>query len=157
MSAISDIMTGPLATDRRRSRIRAKAQKTFALLRAHLAVIGGRPAHDRIFGHLGDDVWFSINTAAYRRHAILRRLLPSLPDARTQADFIGAEGDRALQEAFRSYQLIRHIAGRCGRPISRQMRILDFGCGWGRMIRFFMRDVPTAQLYGVDVMPLAID
>jgi ubiquinone/menaquinone biosynthesis C-methylase UbiE len=30
---------------------------------------------------------------------------------------------------------------------------LDFGCGWGRITRFFVKDIEKGQLYGVD--PLA--
>src|SRR6266850_951076 len=29
-------------------------------------------------------------------------------------------------------------------------RLLDFGCGWGRIIRFFLKDVEPSALYGVD-------
>src|SRR6266542_3893503 len=141
----------------RTGRILAKLQGALAIIKARLALARGRLAHDRMFGHLDDDVWFSLNTTAYRRYAILRQVLPSLPDAQTQKNFIGSEGDRALQEAFRAYRLIRRIADRYGRPVTRESRILDFGCGWGRTIRFFMRDVPVTQLHGVDVMPLAIE
>jgi 2-polyprenyl-3-methyl-5-hydroxy-6-metoxy-1,4-benzoquinol methylase len=148
---------GALPAPARTGRARAKAQGALALINARVRVATGRLAHDRVFGHLDDDVWFSVNTTAYRRYAILRQVLPSLPDARIQKDFIGSEGDRALQEAFRAYQVIRRISALCGRPITRESRILDFGCGWGRILRFFMRDVPTTQLHGVDVMPLAVD
>jgi SAM-dependent methyltransferase len=137
--------------------IRAKLQGALALTKARLAIATGGLAHDRMFGHLSDDVWFSVNTTAYRRYEILRQVLPSLPDARTQKDFIGSAGDRALQEAFRMYQVIRLIADRYGRPVTRETRILDFGCGWGRTIRFFMRDAPATRLHGVDLMPLAVE
>lgn len=148
---------GPMTPSAPTGRIRAKVQGALALVRARLAFATGRVAHERVFGHLADDVWFSINTTAYRRYGILQRVLPSLPDPRTQKAFIGSQGDPALWEAFRAYQVIRCIGARCGRPVTGESRILDFGCGWGRTIRFFMRDVPTAQLQGVDVMPLAIE
>ena len=160
-------MTGP-STDRpdqlsaltppaRTGRLRAKMQGALALVKARVAVATGRVAQERVFGHLSDDVWFSVNTTAYRRYAVLRAVLPSLPDAQTQRNFIGSDGDRALEEAFGTYRLIRHLAASSGRPVTRQTRILDFGCGWGRMIRFFMRDVPRDHLQGVDVMPVAVD
>ena len=141
----------------RSGRSRAKLQGLLALIKARLAVARGRFEHDRVFGHLADDVWFSVNTTAYRRYAILRQVLPSLPDAETQRAFIGSEGDLALREAFRAYQLIRRIADRWGRPVARDTRILDFGCGWGRTIRFFMRDASTSNLHGVDLTKQAIE
>jgi 2-polyprenyl-3-methyl-5-hydroxy-6-metoxy-1,4-benzoquinol methylase len=138
-------------------RLRAKMQGALALAKARVAVATGRVAQERVFGHLSDDVWFSVNTTAYRRHAVLRAVLPSLPDPQVQRNFIGNDGDVALGEAFGAYRLIRHLAASCGQPITRETRILDFGCGWGRTIRFFMRDVPSAHLQGVDVMPRAVD
>jgi trans-aconitate methyltransferase len=30
------------------------------------------------------------------------------------------------------------------------VRLLDFGCGWGRIIRYFAKDIPTHLLYGCD-------
>jgi len=53
-------------------------QGALALIKAQAALAGGRPAHHQVFGHLDDDVWFSVNTTAYRRHATLRKILPSL-------------------------------------------------------------------------------
>jgi 2-polyprenyl-3-methyl-5-hydroxy-6-metoxy-1,4-benzoquinol methylase len=132
-------------------------QGALALVKARVAVATGRVAQDRVFGHLSDDVWFSINTTAYRRYAVLRAVLPSLPDAQVQRNFIGSDGDSALGEAFGTYRLIRHLAASLGRPVTRETRILDFGCGWGRTLRFFMRDVPSAHLQGVDVMRDAVD
>jgi hypothetical protein len=31
------------------------------------------------------------------------------------------------------------------------------GCGWGRIIRFFLRDIEPGQLMGIDCLPLAIE
>jgi len=43
-----------------------------------------------------------------------------------------------------------------GRPIDRHSRVLDIGCGWGRITRTFARDVPRENLFGVDIDPSAI-
>ena len=136
--------------------LRRRLQVKLALVKTQLAVASGVIAPHRIFGHVADDVWFSINTTGYRQYGSFRRVLPSLPDPRTQREFIGSDGDRALREAFRVYQLIRHIAAGLGRPVTHRSVVLDFGCGWGRTIRFFMRDTPATQLHGVDVTERAI-
>src|SRR2546428_246393 len=139
------------------SRVRKQIQGALALVKASVALASGHLAHERVFGHVDDDVWFAINTTAYRRYGLLRRVLPSLPDPETQIAFIGSADDRALWEAFRTYQLVRALSARADQPITRASHILDFGCGWGRTIRFFLRDTPAAQLYGVDVMQAAVD
>ncbi|MFT6045071.1 MAG: cyclopropane fatty-acyl-phospholipid synthase-like methyltransferase [Arenicella sp.] len=38
-----------------------------------------------------------------------------------------------------------------------QSAVLDFGCGWGRMLRLLPKYVPTDQLYGVDPWDQSID
>jgi SAM-dependent methyltransferase len=139
------------------TRIRRKLEKEYALLKARVAVAGGmRAPHRWVFGHVDDTVWLDLNTAGYRRHAILRAVLPSLPPERTQIAFIGSSGDGALNEAFRAYRFWKEVAGRNGHPIGPQSRVLDFGAGWGRMLRFFMRDVRPENLLGVDVMEAAV-
>src|SRR5215469_1782957 len=128
---MAHILLSSVTPSTRTGSIKAKMEGAFALIKARLGVASGRLAHHRVFGHLDDDVWFSVNTTAYRKYAILRKVLPSLPDAQTQRHFIGSDGDRALNEAFRAYQLIDRIAARCGRPVTGETTILDVGCGWG--------------------------
>jgi SAM-dependent methyltransferase len=66
-----------------------------------------------------------------------------LPSAELQIRTVGLQGDAALAEAsrFHSFILERLTAQK---PVT-----LDFGVGWGRIIRFFKHD--TDQLIGVDV------
>jgi len=40
--------------------------------------------------------------------------------------------------------------------VSRDSAVLDFGCGWGRMARFFLKDVRSPNLHGMDVDPEVI-
>jgi SAM-dependent methyltransferase len=139
------------------SPLRSKIEGGRALAAGQLALLTGAVRHDRIFGGASDDVWFALNTHAYRRWGLLRKLLPALPDEATQRAFIGNAGDDALREAFRFYQIVRTLAARHGSPINGKARVLDVGCGWGRTLRFFLRDVPASQLHGVDVLPKAIE
>ena len=61
----------------------------------------------------------------------------------------------ALTEAFAVYQLVkRQVAAHLHGPLA---RILDFGCGWGRIIRFFLRDVEPTNLWGIDCFPQMIE
>ena len=62
----------------------------------------------------------------------------------------GSSGRNTLREGFSFYTLVRGLAADHLGGLSR-CRILDFGCGWGRMLRFFVKDVPTQNLYGSDV------
>jgi 2-polyprenyl-3-methyl-5-hydroxy-6-metoxy-1,4-benzoquinol methylase len=112
--------------------------------------------HD-VFSNIGDYQWLFLNTIGYRRMGFLRQLLPSMPDADVQARYVGKSGDPALLQAFDAYHLFKDLAAQHGHPIQSTSSVLDFGCGWGRILRFFMRDVAPANLVGVDCMPKAIE
>jgi len=67
-----------------------------------------------------------------------------------QENFTGSSAFTTLQEGFRAYQLFkRHYEAHVG-PLGNCRGVLDFGCGWGRIIRFFLRDVRPEKLTGVD-------
>jgi SAM-dependent methyltransferase len=42
-------------------------------------------------------------------------------------------------------------------PFGLSTRVLDFGCGWGRMLRCYLRDVSARNLHGVDVDEKMVD
>lgn len=133
-----------------------RPRKLYTLFKARAAARSGQVDHYRIFQGVGDALWFDLNTAGYRKYPELQAVLPSLPNPNDQKKFIGSSGDTALAEAFRAYLAWRDLAAECGHPITADSRVLDFGCGWGRTLRFFLRDVPADRLTGIDVLPEAI-
>jgi SAM-dependent methyltransferase len=79
---------------------------------------------------------------------------PSPPEPRWQSNFVGMSGATALDDAFVFYQFVKaeyqHVSGR---PVQTDTRVLDFGSGWGRYLLFFMKEVASENLFGVDVDP----
>ena len=76
---------------------------------------------------------------------------PRFPSPQQQANFVGSAYQDALKEAFNFYSLFRGYAAALGAPIARDTTLLDFGCGWGRFLRFFWKHVPPANLHGCHV------
>ena len=74
--------------------------------------------------------------------------MPSAPPAEKQAVFHGTSGDTAIKSAAPVYRYVLDVCQRNG--ISQIKSLLDFGCGWGRFTRLFVRDVEEAGLVGVD-------
>ncbi len=109
-----------------------------------------------VFRDTDPGLWWWCNTHGSRRYPSIASWLPTLPDPNLQTGFIGSAGDTALLEAYRAYRLFLRQAARFGRPIGPQSRVLDFGCGYGRFTRFFMRELPASQLMGADCMPTAV-
>jgi SAM-dependent methyltransferase len=120
-------------------------------LEARLPPRPGATPHD-LFPSVGDEFWLWLNTRGYRQNRDLHDLLPSLPPEYFQRSTNGGRtGDRALEAGFDVYRLFRRLIELHYKPLSECKAILDFGCGWGRVLRFFLKDIPGDVLWGVDM------
>lgn len=104
-----------------------------------------------------DDFWFWLLTDGYSFNSCIQKLLPTMPEERIQLNFTGRSGKNALSEAFAAYQFFKDIAEKHSKPIPDQKAILDFGCGWGRIIRFFLKDLEPSKIFGADCYKEMID
>jgi len=83
--------------------------------------------------------------------------LPSFPDEKIQVMFVGSSWKKALKEGATFYGYCKRLATSYNYPILPNSRVLDFGCGWGRYARFFMKDVRRSHIFGVDIDPDILD
>jgi len=106
---------------------------------------------------LTDEAWHEVVKRSLTERAFEGVELPGFPPAEVQERFVGASYERALDEAFNFYTAIKRAVAEHGGGLGDDSRVLDFGVGWGRILRYFLKDVPETGLYGLDAMPLAID
>jgi SAM-dependent methyltransferase len=111
--------------------------------------VDGKTPFD-VFNGVSDPFWFWLQTEGYRRSAVVRSLLPAMPDEDVQVQFTGNSGDSTLREVFSTYIVFRDLYETHVGPIEECPAVLDFGCGWGRIIRFFLKDIEASRLWGVD-------
>lgn len=76
--------------------------------------------------------------------------LPGFPDEKLQVHWIGRSGAGAIRIAAPFYRLIKHHTELKG-------PLLDFGVGWGRIVRFFLNELSEESLFGVDVNKMILD
>jgi cephalosporin hydroxylase/SAM-dependent methyltransferase len=119
------------------------------------AAAGASP-HER-FGNIDDEFWFWLNTEGYRRSPALQELLPGLPPEQMQLSCTGLAEDDTLKEAFGFYSLVKEIFSQHVEPLNASHKLLEFGCGWGRVLRFFLKDLPPGHLWGVDCYEPVMD
>lgn len=103
-----------------------------------------------LFRNVDDDFYFWLLTEGYSLNPTLRELLPTMPDEQTQTNFTGRSGYATLSQAFLAFRLFKKIINNHCKDIQSCNSILDFGCGWGRIVRFFLKDIGAEGLYGVD-------
>lgn len=102
---------------------------------------------------IDDDTWFELQFSpedALRRYGIV---LPAFPPDDVQLGFTGRSGRSNLQQAFSFY---RYVCAVCRLKDLREPRILDFGGGWGRISRFFLRDTKPEFIFVADCMSEAV-
>lgn len=106
-----------------------------------------------LFRELDDDLWAVLLTREYELYPNIRDLLPGAPEPDLQWMWNGATGLELLSQSKSFYVRVRELNERHGRTGLDEARILDFGCGWGRLTRFFARDAMPGRLFGCDPTP----
>jgi SAM-dependent methyltransferase len=99
---------------------------------------------------LDDDLWALLLTQQYDVFPHVKALLPGVPEPALQEIWNGASGARQAAQSLAFYRVLRPLIG----PGD---RVLDFGCGWGRLTRFLLRDVEPGRLYGCDPVEGILD
>lgn len=109
------------------------------------------------FRSLSDADWFRRLAASVTEKRIDDLEFPGFPPAALQERFVGESGVDALRSAYSFYIFVKTQMQSLGHPLTHASRFLDFGCGWGRFLRFFWRDVDAENLYGCDTQQPILD
>jgi SAM-dependent methyltransferase len=111
-----------------------------------------------LFGGVGQDAWRWLHLEGRERCPFLESYLPGLTgDPELEARWVGSSGTEALAQGFEIYELFRDRHEQHAGPLTPASRVLDFGCGWGRVIRFFLKDIAPENLIGIDQSEVALE
>lgn len=102
--------------------------------------------------HLTTAAWLARLEASIGAPVQHGRVYPGFPDESTQKSFVGSAWAPALAEGFRFYEYVLARAAELKVRLAGG-RHLDFGAGWGRIGRFFLRDFERGDMAAVDVDP----
>jgi len=87
----------------------------------------------------------------------LSRVLPRMASEEVQAAWTAAKGFALLEQTIVFMRLISDRYEKITRKKIRNARILDFGCGYGRLMRLMAYYADPAQIYGCDPWQEVID
>jgi 2-polyprenyl-3-methyl-5-hydroxy-6-metoxy-1,4-benzoquinol methylase len=103
---------------------------------------------------ISDDEWFELQfqqAAALEKYGIE---IPAVPSDDIQLGFTGQTGRSNMQQAFSFYQ---HLRSTCRLEEVVKPSVMDFGGGWGRIARLFLRETTADRICVVDTMKQSID
>lgn len=103
------------------------------------------------FSDLSVDDWYTIVYRSINEPVIDGVEMPRFPHADVQRAYIGAADAGALYVARNFHDYTTKWAAALGHPVGKDSKVLDFGCGWGRVLRFFWHEAAAENLHGVDV------
>ncbi len=87
----------------------------------------------------------------------IRSRMPSMPSDEVQNQWTGNCGWALMTQSLSFVRsLLQFRAEIPGVPIG-ECNVLDFGCGWGRLLRLMLKFVPEQRLFGVDPWDQSID
>ena len=107
--------------------------------------------------NLSDEKWLDTLIESVSTRVINGIEFPGFPPQELQTKFVGSADEHTLREAFTFYKLVKESARKFDNPLRPEGHFLDFGCGWGRFLRFFWKDIDEENLFGCDVDQMIVD
>ncbi len=104
-----------------------------------------------------DEFWLWCLSEGFQSNALLKSLLPDLPDESTQERFTGQSGRETLEQAMGFKSVCLKEINELEFSVSPNNRFLDFGCGWGRITRVFLNTFKPGNIFAVDVLDEAVE
>ncbi|AWI81608.1 hypothetical protein CEW87_20955 [Parazoarcus communis] len=102
---------------------------------------------------LSDEDWQNVLIRSVNMPSYQGFPLPGFPEDALQTGTVGSSNEPALREGFNFYRAVKALCATHGHPLSAATRLLDFGTGWGRYSRIFMKEIAPDNITGVDVDP----
>lgn len=93
-----------------------------------------------------------------RTEGHMRGAFGSLPSEKTQSNFTGLSKQKTFLQALTYLDLCKRRAAEQLKPFNRQVpnKVLDFGCGWGRITQLLALYFKPEHIVGCDVQEQAI-
>lgn len=100
---------------------------------------------------LSDQEWQQALIRSVRIPSFKGFPMPLFPDTGLQEGMVGSSNEGAIIEGMRFYKAVKAACSDHGVKLGADRKLLDFGTGWGRYARIFLKDYRPENITGVDV------
>jgi SAM-dependent methyltransferase len=97
-----------------------------------------------------DTEWLTALLASQNDSIVDSLRFPEFPDKEVQRRTHGNSSDVAIRGSYQFYRRVKQGAVEAGHPFEPSRTLLDFGSGWGRTVRPFMREFELTGMYGAE-------
>jgi hypothetical protein len=128
-------------------------------LRSIDAELGRNPEADiaQLFADVSFDIFAFLLFERPGEYPHIARYFPRMPSEERQKEWVGNAG---LPLALESSAFVKSLVEKHGKYVKQplvQSNVLDYGFGWGRLLRIMQKVVPERQLYGFDPWQAIVD
>jgi len=109
------------------------------------------------YQNIDDERWYQLILASLNGKYIGKCKFPGFASDIIQQNYTGRSGKATLNQAFEFYKEVKNILRTNNISINSSTIICDFGCGWGRISRFFLKDIPEKNIFGLDCTSEAVE
>lgn len=102
------------------------------------------------FHKTSDPKWCEVLIRSLDQRYVEGINFPGFPTKEIQENLTGRYGERSLRQAYEFYRKVKFYAKISGIDINENTTVCDFACGWGRIIRFFLKDTLPDNITGID-------
>jgi SAM-dependent methyltransferase len=111
----------------------------------------------RLFRDIPLDIFGYLLLDVPSQFSNIKNIFPSMPSDAVQKDWTGAHGIPLLTQSSAFMKtLISHYRNITRKDLETTV-VLDYGCGWGRLIRLLYKFVSFERIYAVDPWDKSID
>lgn len=105
----------------------------------------------RLFNDIPLELFGELSLQQQGEFSHIRQFFPQMANKEIQIGWTGTHGHTLLQQSIAFIRTVvnYYISNSMSHDLS-DLNLLDFGCGWGRLIRLFYKYIPETQIYGVD-------
>lgn len=103
------------------------------------------------------EVWGQLLLQRPVEYPNLVRRLPQMPADEVQINWTGSTGETLMRQSVVFVRTLTYKYAEFSTKELANSQVLDFGCGWGRLLRLLARSVPSESLYGCDPWEKSIE